>query len=177
MSEQLIVVLGLLVWGTVFVCLLAAMAIEADVERRWDEAWALDWEKRHGASIDELIERLAQQARRWRLAKRLLSMYLVVGLVALVVLGVFQYQRWLTLSPDAFRGAMLFGVALIGLLLLPFRVVCEIGLGLVEGMHRQVRNAVGERVVISSRQEIDEIPKPTKGKEKEKAKEPEPARK
>ncbi len=96
----MVVALGLVVWAAVFVCLLAAQAIEADVERRWDEAWMIGWENRRGTSIDELIERL----------------------------------------------------------------------GVAEGMRRQVRKSVGERIVIESKHEILEFPKPPK-KEKKKAEE------
>lgn len=174
MSSQMVVVLGLAVWGGVFVCLLVAMAIEADVERRWDESWALSWEQGHGGSIDPLLERLAKQEERWRGANRLCTLYLVLGVAALAVVAFFQYRSGI-LDAVPFRDAMLFGLGLVGLLLLPLRVVCEIGLGLVETMHRQLRNAVGERILIEAKQELTQLPKPKK--EKKKAEEPEPAQK
>lgn len=168
----MVIVLGLVVWGGVFVCLLAAMAIEADVERRWDESWALSWEESHGGSIDPLIERLTRQVERWRGAKRLCSLYLTFGVAALAAVALFQYRPGI-LDAEPFRDAMLFGLGLVGLLLLPLRVVCEIGLGLVETMHRQIRSAVGERILIEAKQELTELPKLKK--KKKKAEEPEPA--
>lgn len=161
MTPQAVVTLGVAVWGAVFLALLVALAIETDIERRWNEAWALDWERRHDRPIDELIDSLAGQVRAWRLARRLLTIYVVLALVALVGLGAWQ-ARGAALAPDAFRGVMIFGGAIAGFLFLPLRVAAEIGLGLVEGMHRQARQASGERIVIRSERELDALPKPVK---------------
>ncbi len=166
MTPQAIMTLGVAVWGLVFLALLAALAVESDVERRWDEAWAIDWEARTGRQIDELIDSLAGQVRAWRLARRLLSLYLAASCIALVVLAVWQ-ARSSALAPDVFRGVMIFGGAITGFLFLPLRVATEIGLGLVEGMHRQARVASGERLVIRSKRELDAYPRPVKpGKSK-----------
>lgn len=166
MNAQIAVAVGLVVWGCVFACLLAAQAFEADVERRWNQAWILDWERRRGATVDDLIERLAGQVRGWRKATRLLNVYLGLGVVALAGVAALEYWREI-LSPAEFRSAMLFGVALIGFFLLPLRIFSEVGLGLVECMYRQVRRAMDERVVIEAREEIDELPRPGKpGKKK-----------
>ena len=70
MTVHLVVGLGVAMWGLVFLLLLGAMAMEADVERRWNEAWAEQWEQAHGGSIDALIGRLARQVGRWRLGRR-----------------------------------------------------------------------------------------------------------
>ena len=161
MTVHLVVGLGVAMWGLVFLLLLGAMAMEADVERRWNEAWAEQWEQAHGGSIDALIGRLARQVERWRLGRRLLNLYLLAGFALLAALAAYQYARR-PLSPAEFEEAFLFGLALFGLLLLPLRAGAEIGLGLVEAMHRQVRLAVGERIVIEFKREIGRVPKPTK---------------
>jgi hypothetical protein len=173
-NAYLLAVFGIVAWGAVFISLLIAMAISADVERRWNTAWARGWEERNGKSIDELTERLARQTGAWRTAGRLMGVYLWLMIAALAVIALLQASRWI-MSPDAFRNAMLFGGALVGLLMLPLKVVCEIGLGLLDGMHRQVRVAMDERIEIIPKSEIFEIPTPQKEKKGKKA--PEPAQK
>lgn len=145
----------------VFILLLASIAIQSDIERRWDEPWAVEWERLHGRPIDELIDRLARQAGGFRTARRLLNLYLVIVLGALAALVVAQYRLWL-MPADAFTGLLLFGTGLLTLLFLPLRVAAEIGAGLVEGMHRQVRQACGERLVISSARELAGPPRRVK---------------
>lgn len=157
MNPPLLAALAVVVWSIVFVLLLASIAIQTDIERRWDEPWALAWEQANGRSIDELIDRLARQLDGFRSARRLLNLYLFLVLAALLALMVAQYRVWL-MPAGAFAGVMLFGLALLGLLFLPLRVVAEIGAGVVEGMHRQVRQACGERLVITSVREMDGPP-------------------
>ncbi len=164
-NAQLALALGVVAWSVVFIFLLASLAIAADVERRWDESWVLDWEQRTGLSVDVLIDRLGGQVSRWRLGRRLLTIYLLAGIAALVLLAALQFNRW-AMTATTFRDVMLFVLAIVGLILLPLRVSAEIGLGLVEGMYRQVRRAVGERIVIESRAELTEIPRPPKPKGK-----------
>ena len=174
MNAQIAVAVGLVVWGLVFACLLAAQAFESDVERRWNQAWILDWERRRRSTVDDLIEQLAGQVRAWGKATRILSIYLWLAVAALAGLAALEYWREI-LSPTEFRSAMLFGVALIGLFFLPLRIVSEIGLGLVECMYRQVRRAMDERLVIEAREEIAEIPRPEKPNRKKKVGEAAPA--
>ncbi len=169
MSMNLAIGLGVGIWAIVFVFLLISLAVSADVERRWDETWAIEWEKRNGASIDVLLGRLSQQVSRWRLGRRLLNIYLWLGVLALAAVAALQLSRW-PMSAAAFRDVMVFGLALVGLILLPFRFACEIGLGLVEGMYRQARAATGERLVVEGGREIDAVPKePKRGKGRTKA--------
>jgi len=170
MSLNQLAMVGLLVWGLVFVLLLAGMAVAADIERRWTTEWVRDWETRNNTSLDVFLDRIEGQTSQWRTARKLLNLYVWLGLIALVVLGFFQYRRWI-LDPAAFRSAMLFGLALVGLFFLPVRVVCEIGLGVLDAMHRQIRTAADDRLVIRSAAEIKEIPTPRQEKkEKEKEK-------
>jgi len=157
LNPPLLAALAVLVWGVLFVLLLASIAIQTDIERRWDEPWALEWERINGRPIDELIDRLGRQMDGFRSASRLLNLYLLIVMAALIGLIVAQYRMWI-LPAGAFSGVLLFGVALLGLLFLPLRVAAEIGSGLVEGMHRQVRNACGERLVITSARELDGPP-------------------
>lgn len=171
MNPALLAALAVLIWGIVFVLLLASIAIQTDVERRWDEAWALEWERVNGRPIDELIDRLAGQIAGFRTARRLLNLYLLVILGSLGLLLAAQIRIWI-MPAEAFAGLMLFGAGLLGLLFLPLRVASEIGSGLVEGMHRQVRQACGERLVISSRRELDGPPRPPKPVKKKPAETP-----
>jgi hypothetical protein len=176
MSLNLLAAVGIAVWGIVFVLLLAGMAIAADIERRWTAEWALGWEKRNMCSVDVLIDRLASQTRQWRTARKMLNLYVWLGLSVLAILGFFQYRRWI-MDPVAFRSAMLFGLALVGLFLLPVRVVCEVGLGLVDAMYRQVRSATDDKLVIRSAGVIAYLPVPDgdkKAAKKKKAEEPKP---
>jgi len=159
MTLNQLAMVGLVVWGLVFVLLVAGLAITADIERRWTAEWARDWEKRNDQSVDVLLERLTNQTTQWQTARKLLNLYVWLGLIVLVVLGFFQYRRWI-LDPVAFRSAMLFGLALVGLFFLPVRVICEIGLGVLDAMYRQVRIAADDRLVIRSAAEISEIPSP-----------------
>jgi hypothetical protein len=157
MTLNQLALVGLVVWGIVFVLLVAGLAIVADIERRWTAEWARDWEKRNGTSVDVLLERLTNQTAQWQTARKLLNLYVWLGLIALVVLGFFQYRRWI-LDPVAFRSAMLFGLALVGLFFLPVRVICEVGLGVLDAMYRQIRVAADDQLVIRSAAEISEIP-------------------
>jgi len=170
-NPPLLAALAVLVWGIVFVLLLASIAIQTDIERRWDEAWAVEWERVNGRPIDELIDRLAGQIAGFTTARRLLNLYLVIIIGALGVLLAAQIRMWI-MPADAFAGLMLFGAGLLGLLFLPLRVAAEIGAGLVEGMSRQVRQACGERLVISSRRELDGPPRPPKPAKKKPAETP-----
>ncbi len=163
MNVHLAIALGVAAWGTVFLFLLASIAVSADVERRWDENWVMSWEGRNNSSIDVLLDRLSSQADKWRLGRRLLSIYIGVGVLILAGLAVLQYKDWV-MTAATFRELMLLGLGLVGLVLLPVRVACEIGLSLLEGMRRQARKATGERIVIESESEVSEIPKPAKGK-------------
>jgi hypothetical protein len=159
--------LGVAIWGGVFVFLLIALAVENDVLHRWDEQWVAAWESRTGRPVDDLLERLAHQISRWRMARRLAFLYLVLGVVALGVAAAIQF-RVSYLSPEGFRTVLFVCGAILGLLLFPLAVSCEIGLNLVEGMRRQLRMTLGEKVVIHSRQELTGIPKPGKEKKKDK---------
>lgn len=163
MNPNLLVAVSVLVWAVVFLCLIAATAVESDVERRWTEAWAIEWESRHGVPIDDLIDRLAGQAARWRTARRLLGFYVLLGLAGLAGVAALEW-RGAPLSPPAFRSLMVFLAAITGLVFLPLRVLAEVGQGLVEGMYRQVRAATGEKLVIESRREIAELPRPERPK-------------
>lgn len=153
MNPPLLAALAVVVWGGVFVLLLVSIAVQTDVERRWDEPWAVEWERSHGRPIDDLIDRLARQVDGFRSARRLLNLYLLLVIGAILALIVAQYRVWI-LPAAAFSGVLLFGMALLGLLFLPLRVAAEIGEGVVEGMHRQVRTACGERLVIRSAREV-----------------------
>lgn len=161
MSGREFLAIGIAVWGAVFLLLLVALAVEADVERRWNEDWALEWERVRGKPIDELIDTLAAQHAGWSRARSLLTWYLLLALGALGAVAWLQWQHELML-PATFERALLVAAAVVGLLILPARVVAEIGLGIVEGMHRQARFAAGERLVINSKEEIDHYPKPEK---------------
>lgn len=161
MSGREFLAIGIAVWGAVFVLLLVALAVEADVEKRWHEDWALEWERVRGKPIDELIESLAGQLSVWRTSRSLLTWYLLLSIAAAGVIVFVQWQHELML-PATFERAMLIAASVVGLLMLPARVISEIGLGIVEGMHRQARAAAGERIVINSKEEIDAWPRPEK---------------
>ncbi len=169
MTGREFLAIGLAVWAGVFLLLLVALAIEADVEKRWNEDWAFGWEQARGKPIDELIETLARQHAAWRRARSILSWYV---LLALGLIGAAAFVQWQheVMLPDTFERAMLLGAAVLALLALPARVVAEIGTGIVEAMHRQARFAAGERIVIHSKEELYALPKPGKpGKKKEPA--------
>jgi len=171
MNPPLLAALAVLVWGVVFVLLLASIAVQTDVERRWDEAWALEWERTNGRPIDALIDRLARQLDGFGTARRLLNLYLLIILGALAALVTAQYRVWL-MPVESFTGLLQFGLGLLALIFLPLRVAAEIGAGVVEGMYRQVRTACGERLVISSARETDGTPRPPKPVKKKPAETP-----
>lgn len=161
MSGPEFLAIGIAVWGAVFVLLLVALAVEADVEKRWNEDWAVEWERIRGKPIDDLIDGLSAQHAAWRKARSILTWYLLLAVAVAGAIAFLQWQHELML-PATFERAMLLSAAVVGLLMLPARVVAEIGLGIVEGMHRQARVAAGERLVIHSKEEIDGYPKPEK---------------
>ena len=158
MNPPMLAALGVLIWGGMLVMLLVSIAVQTDIERRWDEAWAIDWETRNGKPIDGMIDDLARQLAGFTSARRLLNLYVFIVVAALGGLAVAQFRLWL-MPADAFAELLKFGLALLVLLFLPLRVGAEIGLWLVDGMYRQVRQAVGERLVITSKQELDKLPK------------------
>jgi hypothetical protein len=164
-NAHLAIALGVAAWGAVFLFLLVSIAIAADVERRWDENWVMNWEERNHGSIDVLLDRLSNQAAKWRLGRRLLNIYIGAGVLGLALLAFLQYKDW-AMTAASFREVMLLGLAPIGLVLLPVRVACEIGLSLIDGMRRQARKVTGERIVVEAESEVSEIPKPAKGKPK-----------
>jgi hypothetical protein len=161
MNGHVLALIAVVVWGAVFAFQLVAMWVCADIEKRWNEAWAIDWEKRNGRSIDELIEQTAGQIRAWRMARRLLNLYLVLAAVVIVAIGVVQWRGWVMSGPE-FANLMRFLLGITGLLFAPMWAASWIGLALVESMYRQVRVATGERIEIASAGEIDRYPKPVK---------------
>jgi len=161
MNVHVLGVVAALVWGGVFALQLAAMWIQADIEKRWNEEWALEWERKHGRPIDELIEQIASQIRGWRVARRLLNVYLVLALAVMAVFAFIQWRGWVMGGPE-FASLMRFLLGITGLLFVPLWAASWIGAGLVEAMYRQVRAATGERLEITSAGEYDRIPKPAK---------------
>jgi hypothetical protein len=159
--------IGVAVWGAIFVFLMVTIAIEADIARRWDEQWVLGWEARTGRPVDDLLDRLSNQISRWRMARKFAMVWLVIGVIVMVGVAGIQYRMTL-LSADGFKTLLLVGVALLGLLLLPLTVGCEIGLNLVEGMRRHLRMTLGEKVVIHSRRELSGMPRLHAEKKKDK---------
>ncbi|MEK7474596.1 MAG: hypothetical protein AAB152_03075 [Candidatus Coatesbacteria bacterium] len=175
MNIRLLAVVAALVWGGVFALQLVAMWVVADIERRWNESWALEWERTHGKPIDELIEQLAGQIQGWRLARRLLNLYLVLAFVVIIALGVVQWQAWFMSGKD-FAEFMRFLLAITGLLFMPLWAASAIGVGLAESMYRQVRVATGERIEITSAEEIEKYPKPERPKKEAPPAAPAPAK-
>ncbi len=149
--------IGVAIWGGVFIFLLISLSVENDVARRWDEQWVTEWESRTGRPVDDLLDRLAHQISRWRMARRLATIYLIVTIVAFGALAAYQYKASF-LTPEGFRVVLLVCGALLGLLLLPLAVSCEIGLNLVEGMRRHLRMTLGEKVVIHAKRELAVMP-------------------
>jgi len=168
--------LGVIVWGGLFLLLLVVLAIETDLEKRWDRAWAEEWERRNGTSIDVLVARLDGQLLKAHAAGRALNW--VIGALLFMMAGVafLQFSREI-LTPDGFKGAMFFGVMVTGLLFLPLRAAAEVWLGLVRSMRRQVRVATDERLVVERGTAVAEIPKlvPEKKKPAPAAQSPAPA--
>ncbi len=169
MTIYLIVAIGMAIWIAVFIFLIIALTVEADVTRRWDEQWAISWEQRTGRPVDDLLDRLAGQIRGWQTARRLAFFYLFICVVAVGILAGVQYFMPI-LSPDGFQKMMLLGGVMLVLLFIPLMATCEVGLNLVEAMRRQLRQALGEKVVINAKQEIRAIPKPKKEKKKSEGK-------
>jgi hypothetical protein len=175
MNARLLAAIAALVWGGVFVVQLIAMWVVADIEKRWNESWALEWERTHGRPIDELIEQIAGQIQGWRLARRLLNLYLVLAFVVILAIGVVQWQAWVMSGPD-FANFMRFLLVITGLLFMPLWAASWIGVSLAETMYRQVRLATGERLEITSAEEIEKYPKPERPKKEAPAAPPAPAR-
>jgi len=164
MNERVLAVIAGLVWGGVFVCQLVVMWVAADIEKRWNESWALEWERTHGRPIDELIEQIAGQIRGWRIARRLLNVYLVLAFAVMAAIVFVQWRGWVMSGPE-FASFMRFLLAITGLFFMPLWAASWIGVATVENMYRQVRLATGERLEITSAGEYDRYPKPVKPKE------------
>ena len=78
-----------------------------------------------------------------------------------------QFKMAILTSTGA-RTVFLTGGVVLAFLMFPLLVGCEIGLNLVESMKRHLRQALGEKLVINSRQELSEMPRFKKEKEKKK---------
>jgi len=175
-SYRMVAGLGVIVWGGMFLLLLVVLAIETDLEKRWDRAWAEEWERRNGTSIDVLVARLDGQLLRAHSVGRALNW--IIGALLFMMAGVafLQFSREL-LTPDGFKNVMFFGAVATGLVFLPLRAAAEVWLGLVRSMRRQVRVATDERLVVDRGTAVDEIPKlvPVKKKAEPAAAAPTPA--
>jgi hypothetical protein len=167
MNMYIAVTLGVAIWGAVFICLLVAVTIETDVARRWNQQWVIDWEARTSRPVDDLLERLDTQIGGWKKARNMSFWYCIGWVVLLAVFAVVQFKMSILTSTGA-RTVFLTGGAVLGFLMLPLLVGCEIGLNLVESMKRHLRQALGEKLVINSRQELSEMPRFRKEKEKKK---------
>lgn len=168
MNGRVLALVAVVVWGAVFAFQVVAMWVVADIEKRWNEAWAIDWEKRNGRPIDELIEQTAGQIKAWRKARRLLNLYLVLAMASMAAIAVVQWRGWVMSGPE-FAGLMRFLLGITGLLFIPLWAASWIGVALVEAMYRQVRVATGERIEITSAGEVDRYPKPEKPKKEKQA--------
>lgn len=165
MNLYIAITLGVAIWGAVFVGLLVAVTVEMDVARRWNQQWVIDWEARTGRPVDDMLERLDTQIRGWRKARNMSFWYCIAWVVLLAIFSAIQFKMSLLTAIGA-RTVFLTGGAVLGFLMLPLLVGCEIGLNLVESMKRHLRQALGEKLVINSRGELKEIPRPIKEKKK-----------
>jgi len=166
MNLYIAITLGVAIWGAVFVGLLMAVTVEADVSKNWNQQWVMNWEERTGRPVDDLLERLDRQIKGWHMARNMAFWYCAGAGLLLVVFSVFQFQTSI-LSPLGTRTIFMTGGTILGFLMLPLLVGCEIGLNLVESMKRHLRQALGEKLVITSRQELNEIPRFKKEKKKD----------
>jgi len=166
MNLYIAITLGVAIWGAVFVGLLVAVTVETDVSRRWNQQWVIAWEARTGRPVDDLLERLDTQICGWRKARNMSFWYCVIWVILLATFSAAQFQLAILTSPGA-RTIFLTAGAVLGFLMLPLLVGCEIGLNLVESMKRHLRQALGEKIVINSSQELREIPRFKKEKKKD----------
>jgi len=166
MNLYIAITLGVAIWGAVFIGLLVAVTVETDVSRRWNQKWVMDWEERTSRPVDDLLERLDTQINGWKKARNMAFWYCVAWVILLVIFSAIQFQASI-LSPIGARTVFLTGGAVLAFLMLPLLVGCEIGLNLVESMKRHLRQALGEKLVINSRQELYEMPRFKKEKKKD----------
>jgi len=166
MNMYIAITLGVAIWGAVFIGLLVAVTVETDVAKRWNQQWVIDWEARTGRPIDDLLERLDNQIGGWGKARSMAFWYCLGWVLLLVVFSIVQFEASV-LSAIGARTVFLTGGAVLGFLMLPLLVGCEIGLNLIESMKRHLRQALGEKLVINSRQELYEMPRIKKEKKKD----------